>query len=243
MPKIGQTTQQKKPSVKQDSLFKAGKNAQITTGAGKLPVNPVQEKKAAPVQESLKSLSETNQAYFERMLQDSQNVKVVTMIRQNEELGQKGVELIEMPFEKKFKQVFPVAKTDNKGRNIEAGALSEAQKSFAPADLATWKNADGPKVEGHDAPNDPGLADYVESIISFPMTDATFTDDYMSEHMPVLYEYCRKLSAYESLSKAYPKFFETIPETTRVNLGIRVSMKLFSGDQASSYWLRLPIGM
>ncbi len=223
-------------------LFKNTKKNILNTAEGLKgqPIPPLdvvtRKKKAEP--DALSMLTEGNQAYYERMLQNTQNKELAEMIQRREELaGEDSFEVYEKASEQRFRQKLPTAKMDDKGHNLEKPALDEAKKTFGNADLCTvremedmkkyfskWKNAEGPKVEGSDNPEDPRLKEYVDSILSFPITGATFTDDYMSEHMSVLYEFRRKLSAYEGLKKSYPTFFENLPEATRMKLEITVSM-------------------
>ena len=104
-------------------LFKNTKKNILNTAEGLKgqPIPPLdvvtRKKKAEP--DALSMLTESNQAYYERMLQNTQNKELAEMIQRREELaGEDGFEVYEKASEQRFRQKLPTAKMDDKGRNL-----------------------------------------------------------------------------------------------------------------------------
>ncbi len=209
-------------------------------------INPVPvpdsllQKKSVKKQESIPSASVlSDQEYYERMLLNSQNEDLVKKIKDSDApLPEGTTKLSWMKADRRFVQKLPVAKKDHKGRNIESGDVATAKKTFRNADLCTsreykamkayfknWTNMEGPAIEGNNTAGDPKLMDFVNSIISVDFGVHMLTDDYLSEHMPELYELSRKLKMYdEELRDEYPDFFDNLPEETKSKLDMMAEM-------------------
>ncbi|MCR5775361.1 MAG: hypothetical protein K6G42_09785, partial [Lachnospiraceae bacterium] len=207
----------------------------LSVGPVDVPVPDVKEKKA---KDSV-TIRLTDQEYYEQILQNSQNTELVKKIKDDDFLDSTGFASYSWKKpDQVFRQKLPVAKKDNKGRNLEEDDLAKAKKVFHNADLCTsreyaamkeyfknWKNMDGPGIEGKDEVNDPQLMQYVESITSVNIGTHMLTDDYLSEHIAEMYEYRRRLAMYDELKDTYPAFFDNLPEEVKSKIDINVSME------------------
>ena len=139
------------------------------------------------------------------------------------------------------KQKLPSARDTYKARKAEDAEIKKAKRTFKDADYCTIREGDSltkyfskwpkdengnpkaPVVEGHDAVNDPELMKYADSVLSFHLSEAKLTDEYLSDHMAEIYEYSRKLNEYNELKTRYPKFFLGLSEAKRADLETRAA--------------------
>ena len=54
---------------------------------------------------------------------------------------------------------------------------------------------------------------YVRSIVDMKLTDAIFSDEYLSENIGKMYDYGKKLSIYNEMKSKYPTFFSMISDS------------------------------
>lgn len=190
-----------------------------------------------------------DQEYYERMLRNSTNEKLVRSIRRSEiiEDGWSNISWAKTGRNNKaLQRKLPTAKKDSKGRDLEAADLKEAKRTFRNADLCTtresaalklyfqsWKgkgigtdgpDAEGPDTKGENVADDPKLMEYVDYLVSFNFGAHSLTDDYLSEHIAEIYEFRRKLSQYQELKTSYPAFFSNLSDEKRSILETRAAM-------------------
>ncbi|MCR4591168.1 MAG: hypothetical protein K5668_10160 [Lachnospiraceae bacterium] len=160
--------------------------------------------------------------YFKRIMESSAD--------QNEELALKTKELVNNEWtvikgEKKplFIQKLPKAKKDKKWGSTENDAVSRAKKTFRNADLCTVREMASMKKYFEDAgtkgdvkdgakdvPGDRKLMEWVDKYLLVDINGAMFTDDYLSQNMPKMFEYARELQRIGSLKTDYPKFYASL---------------------------------
>ena len=134
-------------------------------------------------------------------------------------------------------QKIPEARSTQKARKTEAGALKKAQKTFSFADTCTVREMDNLKahikflqdgkkseITGQDGADNESLLSFVSDIVSLDMSEKYLTDDYLSDHIGEMLEYCKKLEMFGELRDKYPKFFSSIPDSHLMILEERSDM-------------------
>ncbi|WP_029322127.1 hypothetical protein [Butyrivibrio sp. AE3004] len=134
----------------------------------------------------------------------------------------------------KFRQILSAAKNDKIAQKAEEKEKAKLKKRYGFADLCTVREYNSLKqylenrqgntqamTEGKDESNDPALMAYVNSILSVEITEKTFTDEYLSNHIVTLCEYCQNIQKYMDIKAAYPMFFNNLPEDKKIILESR----------------------
>ena len=143
-------------------------------------------------------------------------------------------------------QQLPAAKNTWKERRAENKSIYEAQRTYSYADKCTGREKAAleahfsknwpvkmdnrghstripPTIKGTDEANDPVLMEYVRSVTDYELTDAHFSDAYLSEHIAEMHEYGRKLASYGDMKAKYPKFFAALKDEVRAKLEIKAA--------------------
>ena len=139
-------------------------------------------------------------------------------------------------------QKFPKAKNTYKARKEEKARIKNCQRTFSKADRCTVREQDklnsqlanvkkeygekelySPDKYGTDGINNEELMGYVRSIVDMKLTDASFSDEYLSENIGKMYDYGKKLSIYNEMKSKYPTFFSMISESDKAALEMKAS--------------------
>ena len=186
-----------------------------------------------------------NEQYYERILQHSSDRNMALKLKVGAKL--KSSEWATTRKEP-FVQKLPAARRTIKERRRENAAIDEAKKTFRNADKCTvrekaameqyfgsWKEGKDPGYAGGNKADDPELREYVDSILGMELNVTKLTDDYMSDHMPELYEYARKLRHYESMKKKYPEFFRALTDDEKAMLETKTACSAALQELLSSH--------
>ncbi|MBQ7564235.1 MAG: hypothetical protein IJT16_09620, partial [Lachnospiraceae bacterium] len=174
--------------------------------------------------------------YFNRMLENSLDKNLALKVRQDRELKQSGWNDIERIARGSFTQKHPTAKKDRLFGSSENAQIKMAKQTFRNADLCTVRELsaltryfnthglqENPAEGAADQVNDAVLSQYVRSLLDYSLDQRNLTDEYLSENITQVYDYSRRLSRYEALKQAYPKFFASLPETQKISLETRAA--------------------
>lgn len=178
---------------------------------------------------------EIKDSYYERILKNSRDQNMALKIK-SFDIAEKGNwSVMRAARPKDFIQKLPAARDSIKERRAENAAIDEAKQTFLNADFCTvrekasleeyfkgWKNGD-PGITGKDEVNDRELMDLVDSILSVELSNATLTDDYLSDHIADIFEYNRKLRHVDLLKRKYPRFYENLKDEKKAILENRVA--------------------
>ena len=185
--------------------------------------------------EKKKELTE-NESYFERMINNTRDKNLKLQLKTYKKLdsgnwGVYGDNVL------RFQQKLPAARNTIKERREEKRQINAASEIFHDADRCTvrekaaleryfaeiWQGKGDPGLgEGcQNAPHNPQLLDFVDSIISTEINYAHFTDDYLSDHIHELFEYQRKLRHVELIKNSYPLFYNSLSDEKKVELQTR----------------------
>ena len=182
-----------------------------------------------------KELTE-NESYFERMINNTRDKNLKLQLKTYKKLdsgnwGVYGDNVL------RFQQKLPAARNTIKERREEKRQITAASETFHDADRCTvrekaaleryfnevWQGGGDPGLgEGcENAPHNPQLLDFVDSIISTEINYAHFTDDFLSDHIHELFEYQRKLRHVELIKNSYPLFYNSLSDEKKVELQTR----------------------
>ena len=170
-----------------------------------------------------------DQEYFDQLIESSLDDNVAIKFK-SEKMLEEG-EWDDYSYAPgKFKQLLPIAKNDKTVKKAEDRALKALKKTYSNADLCTvreysamknyFKNRpkEVDKLLANEEDSQAYLSAFVESILSMEITEKTFTDEYMSNHIAELYEYARKVQKYNEIKALYPEFFDNLPEEKKIML-------------------------
>ncbi|MCR4655138.1 MAG: hypothetical protein K5770_02745 [Lachnospiraceae bacterium] len=177
---------------------------------------------------------ERNESYFRRMLNNSTQENLALYLKNSNKADKQGFKPVE-DTKSLFTQKLPSARNDQKLGSSEDNDLKQAKKTFMNADLCTtrekssmeayfgkWKGGAPSVIEGKDEPDDPSLTEFIQSLEGMELSPAMFTDEYLSDHMPEMFEYARRLRLYESLKSKYPVFFDSLSQDRKAVIELRV---------------------
>ena len=196
--------------------------------------NPVLEKKT--------SKQEKGESYYDRILKNSRDKNTALKVLSMDQAEKGGWDVRSTKRKPSFRQKLAAARDSLKDRREENRAKSVAKETFADADLctvrekasmekyfSTWVNGD-PGIQGEDVPGDPSLSEYVNEVLNMELSNEVFTDDYLSDHMPQMWEYARKIRHLDYVKSKYPNFYGSLDDETKALLESRALMKTQLGE-------------
>ncbi|MBQ2453794.1 MAG: hypothetical protein II497_05040, partial [Lachnospiraceae bacterium] len=195
-----------------------------------------------PVLEKKTSKQEKGESYYDRILKNSRDKNTALKVLSMDQAEKGGWDVRSTKRKPSFRQKLAAARDSLKDRREENRAKSVAKETFADADLCTvrekasmekyfsaWVNGD-PGIQGEDVPGDPSLSEYVNEVLNMELSNAVFTDDYLSDHMPQMWEYARKLGHFDYVKSKYPNFYGSLDDETKALLESRALMKTQLGE-------------
>ena len=195
-----------------------------------------------PVLEKKTSKQEKGESYYDRILKNSRDKNTALKVLSMDQAEKGGWDVRSTKRKPSFRQKLAAARDSLKDRREENRAKSVAKGTFADADLctvrekasmekyfSTWENGD-PGIQGEDVPGDPSLSEYVNEVLNMELSNAVFTDDYLSDHMPQMWEYARKLGHFDYVKSKYPNFYGSLDDETKALLESRALMKTQLGE-------------
>ncbi len=175
-----------------------------------------------------------NRQYLDRLIEDSAEDNLALLLKAEKNFEEVNPGDLAIPTGE-FKQTLPIAKENKAARKADERALKVLKQKYSYADLCTAReytllnqhfeeraeDADTVKVGERTVEQD--LNAYIDSILSVSINEETFTDEYLSNNIVTLFEYCKKFEQYENVKAAYPEFFEKLPEEKRILLNQRAA--------------------
>ncbi len=140
-----------------------------------------------------------------------------------------------VPEKSSFRQKLPKVKGERKWWQVwktdENDEVAKLKKIYRNADICTLREYNSMKeyfkngghkelslmgTEGQE--QEKAYLDIVNAFLAEKITAASFTDDYLSENMPRLYDYVRQAEDIDAFRVVYPKLYAALPYAKRLEL-------------------------